>query len=196
MSGGIKYAPDSIFHSAEQGDVDGVKLHIKREGIQVVKETDAFGKTPLLVSAMEGHRRVVQILLKYGSDIRHVDVLGNSALTLAAFYGRTKVVKILLAHNQYVPSNYLDKVENDHHYLEQGAATENLNKSSTAKVNILHTNVNQESALMLAAMQGHHDIVKVLLQEDSSKKHRKLENTQGLTYADLAEMYGQDMREE
>ena len=193
MSACSNYATGSILHCAQVGDVDGLKLHIKREGMQVVKDTDVFGKTPLLVSAMEGHRRAVQVLLKYGSDIRHVDVLGNTALTLACFYGRLKVVKILLAHNQYVPSNYLDKIENNHHYLEQKEATEGLTKSVGAKVNILHTNVNHESALMLAAMQGHKDIVKLLLDEDSSKKHKQIENLQGFTFSDLAHMYGHDL---
>lgn len=195
MTVGMDYDPRSIFHVAQQGDTDAVKMYIKRHGYQVVRETDPFGRTALLISALEGHRRVVQLLLKFGADIRHVDVLGNSALALAAFHGWAKVVKVLLLHNQYVPSNYIDKVENDCHYLEKQETSEKYNSGIGAKVNIPQINVNGETALMLAAMRGYVDIVKTLLEEDHSKKHAAVLNHQGYNYIELAQMYGHQLDE-
>lgn len=175
-----------LLDDAAKGNVEAVKAHIKRQGYGILNEVDSFGKSALLLSAMNGHRRVVKLCLKYGADIRHVDILGNSALCLASFHGHLSVVKCLLSHNQHLPTNFTNKIENSQHYLEK--PDEKSSKNVSSKVNLLHANVNGETALMLATLAGRCDIAKVLLEKDSSKSHTALSNCQGLTYPELVEL--------
>ena len=57
----------SLLEACEKGDVDAVNQCIA-DGMDVnIKDTD--GRSPLLVGAMEGHKKIVEILLVKGADV-------------------------------------------------------------------------------------------------------------------------------
>ncbi len=63
----------SLLEACEKGDIDAVKQYVT-DGMDVnIKDTD--GRSPLLVAAMEGHKKIVEILLaKEGTDVNAGDV--------------------------------------------------------------------------------------------------------------------------
>jgi ankyrin repeat protein len=55
------------------------------------------GATPLIVTAFEGHKEVVEQLVAKGADMNAQDNEGNTALSLASQRGHTAVVELLKA---------------------------------------------------------------------------------------------------
>ena len=60
------------------------------------------GLTLLMGTAMEGHERLVDLLLRYGAKVDLQDSDGDTALTLAASRGHERVVELLLRHGAEV----------------------------------------------------------------------------------------------
>ena len=68
----------SLLEACEKGDVDAVKQCIA-DGMDVnIKDTD--GRSPLLVGAVEGHKKIVEILLVKGADVNASDLGGGTPL--------------------------------------------------------------------------------------------------------------------
>ncbi len=120
---------------------------------------DANGNTLLILAAREGKADTVEALLKYRPRLAYRNLTGDSALMLAALRGHGAVVDALLKagapvdHDGWAPLHYaayeghiavLDKL------LAAGAPPDALAP-------------NKSSALMLAARNGHIDVVRRLL---------------------------------
>src|SRR5262245_38827193 len=54
-----------------------------------------YGRTALIVAAIEGHLDVVRMLVEAGSDLNIVDAEGSTALSLARSYGNLDVAALL-----------------------------------------------------------------------------------------------------
>lgn len=57
---------------------------------------DKFGRTPLILSAWNGHASILSLLLKYKANIEAIDTSGNSSLHYAAAYGFIECLEYLL----------------------------------------------------------------------------------------------------
>jgi ankyrin repeat protein len=55
-----------------------------------------YGRTALMIAAVEGHADVVRLLIEAGSQLDLVDVEGSSALSLARSYGHLDVAAVLV----------------------------------------------------------------------------------------------------
>ena len=51
--------------------------------------------TPLISAAINGHVKVVELLLDKGADVNKTDKDGNTALKLATQYGHSETVTLL-----------------------------------------------------------------------------------------------------
>ncbi|XP_041437953.1 ankyrin repeat and SAM domain-containing protein 1A isoform X8 [Xenopus laevis] len=135
---------------------------------------DSSGYTPLHHSSLNGHKDVVEILLRNEAVTNIADCKGCFPLHLAAWKGDAHIVRLLIHHG---PSH---------------AKVNEQNVSEVKKYGPFHPYVNaknndNETALHCAAQYGHTDVVRVLLEEltDPTMRNNKLE-----TPLDLAALYG------
>ncbi|XP_064491856.1 ankyrin repeat and SAM domain-containing protein 1A isoform X4 [Pseudopipra pipra] len=138
---------------------------------------DSTGYTPLHHAALNGHRDVVEVLLRNDALTNVADCKGCYPLHLAAWKGDADIVKLLIHQG---PSH--TKV-NEQNALE----IKELKKYGPFDPYINAKNNDNETALHCAAQHGHTEVVKVLLEEltDPTMRNNKFE-----TPLDLAALYG------
>ncbi|NWX89713.1 ANS1A protein, partial [Nothoprocta ornata] len=138
---------------------------------------DSTGYTPLHHAALNGHRDVVEVLLRNDALTNVADCKGCYPLHLAAWKGDADIVKLLIHQG---PSH--TKV-NEQNALE----IKELKKYGPFDPYINAKNNDNETALHCAAQYGHTEVVKVLLEEltDPTMRNNKFE-----TPLDLAALYG------
>ncbi|KFO23146.1 Ankyrin repeat and SAM domain-containing protein 1A [Fukomys damarensis] len=138
---------------------------------------DSTGYTPLHHAALNGHRDVVEVLLRNDALTNVADSKGCYPLHLAAWKGDAQIVRLLIHQG---PSH--TKV-NEQNALE----IKELKKHGPFDPYINAKNNDNETALHCAAQYGHTEVVKVLLEEltDPTMRNNKFE-----TPLDLAALYG------
>ncbi|XP_029429893.1 ankyrin repeat and SAM domain-containing protein 1A isoform X11 [Rhinatrema bivittatum] len=138
---------------------------------------DSTGYTPLHHASLNGHKDVVEVLLRNDALTNVADCKGCYPLHLAAWKGDAQIVKLLIHQG---PS--LTKV-NEQNALE----IRELKKYGPFDPYMNAKNNDNETALHCAAQYGHTDVVKVLLEEltDPTMRNNKFE-----TPLDLATLYG------
>uniref|UniRef100_A0A803VB09 Ankyrin repeat and sterile alpha motif domain containing 1A n=1 Tax=Ficedula albicollis TaxID=59894 RepID=A0A803VB09_FICAL len=132
---------------------------------------------PLHHAALNGHKDVVEVLLRNDALTNVADCKGCYPLHLAAWKGDADIVKLLIHQG---PSH--TKV-NEQNALE----IKELKKYGPFDPYINAKNNDNETALHCAAQHGHTEVVKVLLEEltDPTMRNNKFE-----TPLDLAALYG------
>ncbi|XP_063309129.1 ankyrin repeat and SAM domain-containing protein 1A isoform X3 [Pelobates fuscus] len=135
---------------------------------------DNSGYTPLHHASLNGHKDVVEILLRNEAVTNIADCKGCFPLHLAAWKGDAHIVRLLIHHG---PSH---------------AKVNEQNLPEVKKYGPFHPYVNaknndNETALHCAAQYGHTEVVRVLLEEltDPTMRNQKME-----TPLDLAALYG------
>ncbi|XP_013372246.1 PREDICTED: ankyrin repeat and SAM domain-containing protein 1A isoform X3 [Chinchilla lanigera] len=138
---------------------------------------DSTGYTPLHHAALNGHKDVVEVLLRNDALTNVADSKGCYPLHLAAWKGDAQIVRLLIHQG---PSH--TRV-NEQNALEIKA----LKKYGPFDPYINAKNNDNETALHCAAQYGHTEVVKVLLEEltDPTMRNNKFE-----TPLDLAALYG------
>lgn len=128
--------------------------------------TDKNGYTPLHHATVNGHREVVERLLKSDAEPGLTDHQGCTPCHLAAWHGDAEICLQLL-----------------------NAGTENLAEvpSEITPVQVNHQNLSGDTALHSAAQYGHVAVVDVLLQKHANPSIRNLQEESPL---DLAAQYG------
>ncbi|KAM8779261.1 ankyrin repeat and SAM domain-containing protein 1A isoform 2-T3 [Rhynchonycteris naso] len=138
---------------------------------------DSTGYTPLHHAALNGHRDVVEVLLRNDALTNVADSKGCYPLHLAAWKGDAQIVRLLIhqgpSHTRVNEQNALEIRE--------------LKKYGPFDPYINAKNNDNETALHCAAQYGHTEVVKVLLEEltDPTMRNNKFE-----TPLDLAALYG------
>ncbi|XP_059138281.1 ankyrin repeat and SAM domain-containing protein 1A isoform X1 [Peromyscus eremicus] len=138
---------------------------------------DSTGYTPLHHAALNGHRDVVEVLLRNDALTNVADSKGCYPLHLAAWKGDAQIVRLLIhqgpSHTRVNEQNALEIKE--------------LKKYGPFDPYINAKNNDNETALHCAAQYGHTEVVKALLEEltDPTMRNNKFE-----TPLDLAALYG------
>lgn len=137
----------------------------------VVDGCDSEGRTALRAAAWGGHEEIVLTLLDYGAQVDKADSNGRTPLIAAAYMGHHEAVEILLDHNAEV-----DLADGDGRTALSVAAlcvpTAAGLKGYGAVVSLLlergadpgHRDHDGMTPLLLAAYEGHDDVVELLLE--------------------------------
>ncbi|XP_045049132.2 ankyrin repeat and SAM domain-containing protein 1A isoform X3 [Desmodus rotundus] len=154
---------------------------------------DSTGYTPLHHAALNGHKDVVEVLLRNDALTNVADSKGCYPLHLAAWKGDAQIVRLLI-HQGPSHTRVNEQVGRTGSSLHSAAATASaalsLSRSRSSDLGepaLPRPNNDNETALHCAAQYGHTEVVKVLLEEltDPTMRNNKFE-----TPLDLAALYG------
>ena len=150
---------DDARQSIQLDDVSGVKDDLLR-GLDV-NFVDEDGNSLLMLAAKEGSTKSAALLLGAGARIHLNNAVGDSALLLATFWGHEGIVDLLLARQASLGAN--PRGWTPLHYAAYAGHTRIASKFLSHGADVNSVTANGLSSLMLAAKNGHDDVVKVLL---------------------------------
>ncbi len=84
----------SIHEAAFMGNTEAIQAHINAKSD--LNEKDAFGSSPLTISAVFNKPKVAELLINGGADINLKSGDGSTPLHTASFFCRKEIVKMLL----------------------------------------------------------------------------------------------------
>ncbi|XP_019859938.1 PREDICTED: transient receptor potential cation channel subfamily A member 1 homolog [Amphimedon queenslandica] len=166
----IGYIPLHVICS--KGYTEIVKLLLEHGVASDVNSMDIdFQITPLGIACMNGHKDLVDLLLKQnGVDVNKRNKADQTALHLACEKGCEQVVELLLKHVK-VNINVTDK---DQHTALHLACEKGHDKVVELllehKANINCIDQNEYTALHIACVKGHTKIIKLLLDHEADVK--------------------------
>lgn len=126
---------------------------------------DASGYTCLHHAALNGHRKVVEILLEYDANVNLVDCKGSTCLHLAAWRGNTDIVVSILVKSAFQPN--VNQQNNDQETPLHCAAQ--FGHSAVCTLLLQHgadagiRNFRRETALDLACEYGRFESAEVII---------------------------------
>jgi ankyrin repeat protein len=159
---------EDIVSVVRSGSLNSLK-HMLSLGADV-NATDGFGVTALMEASLSNRAKMVRLLLENGAGTEAVENSnGCNALTFACLSGRSEVVRILLDHGGNV--NAQDRFRRTP--LMASAATGNIGAVQHLLANGADAHFESKfgtTAADLAAIEGHTEIVALLLPSTPSKR--------------------------
>ena len=200
-----------LFYALLPPRKDMVSL-LLRNGADLNGAIDIDGRTALHVASASGQGSIIKFLLDKGADLKSKTLdYAESAIHIAAAAGHEQALLVLLRHYRFLDGLrrfYRDKVsqhltksqwESDRMVVDKSEEAVNVwdwdarmdSKSDDHTLGMLSescgiveaTNVFGQTALHLAAFNGHEQIIKMLLDAGA---RRDLRDAVGLTAADVA----------
>ena len=150
----VKFTPDDFVQAADRGDLKAVQLFL--DGGMDCNAQNSSGSTALMAAAKNGRIDVVNKLLEQKLNLNLQDKQGETALMQAAASNQVAVVKVLLKKG--ADANFQDQ-------SGWSALMKAVYQGNAECVQALIGQSRQEvnRALLVAALSGHKDIAKVLL---------------------------------
>ncbi len=150
----VKFTPDDFVQSAEKGDLKAIQLFLNA-GIDCNVQS-VSGFTALMAAAKNGRIDVVNKLLEQKANVDAQGKQGVTALMLAAENNQAEIVKLLLKKN--ADPNLEDQTG-------WSALMKAVYQGNTGCVEALAARSRQEvnRGLLIAALTGHQEIAKILL---------------------------------
>jgi ankyrin repeat protein len=160
----------ALLLAVQGGNLEIVKLLLLYDLNANVR--DIYGQDMIIIAAYEGHTKMVEWMMKNGSDLDTRDYSALTPLMVAARAGRVEIVICILeAHHKSL--NQKDRFGRTAFLLaaKQGHVSV---LSALFNSNAALTDVDQQgrSALMLAVREGHVDCVDWLLANQVDTKHK------------------------
>ncbi|XP_046346164.2 ankyrin repeat domain-containing protein 50-like [Haliotis rufescens] len=150
------------------GQIEVVK-YVLSQDIVDINSRGRKRKTPVMLAARNGHKEVVELLVKKGADLSLAyNAAGSNVLHVACFKGHVDVVKYLLSQDTVDVNSrgwkkrtpMMRAAEKGHKEIVELLVNKGADLSlayNTAGSNVLH----------LACFNGHVDVVKYLLSQDT-----------------------------
>eukprot|EP00505_MAST-04D_sp_SCG-Rhode-Island_P000528 Stramenopile-MAST_4_protein_528 len=127
-------------------------------------------------ASKRGHTHVVLLLLEMGAPLDSRDEFGRTAIHYAALCSKQHVVRHGICPEE---TGYLGESDDSH------VKTMDILLSSGSSPPVEAVDNDGRTALMYAAMQGHSDVVEVLLKHGTDSAHRDLSGWSALFFAAL-----------
>jgi ankyrin repeat protein len=89
---------DAIHDAAAKGDLAGVQAELDK-GVDVNTKGGDAGVPPLLLTALNGHMKVAELLIANGANLEGTDKFGNTPLHYAAHHGSKEIVILLITNS-------------------------------------------------------------------------------------------------
>ncbi len=89
---------DAIHDAAAKGDLAGVQAELDK-GVDVNTKGGDAGVPPLLLTALNGHMKVAELLIANGANLEGTDNFGNTPLHYAAHHGSKEIVILLITNS-------------------------------------------------------------------------------------------------
>ncbi|MCL2590568.1 MAG: ankyrin repeat domain-containing protein [Betaproteobacteria bacterium] len=172
--------------AALRGNV-GTLSKLLESGAVSPNTEDGEGNSLLILTVRDGYTEAATAVLRFHPQLDHRNHNGDSALMIAASQGNMKLLDLLLASGAKTnPPGDKNTWTALHYAAFEGKlpATERL-LTAGADINALTPNLSD--ALMLAARNGHIDIVRLLLQTPIDLDRR---NDRGMTAEEWAQSKG------
>ncbi|CAJ1355871.1 unnamed protein product, partial [Effrenium voratum] len=183
----------ALHYSAGCGSLELVEALLKKHPKLNFQE-DQHGHTPLLWAVRHGMAKAMQLLLRHGALAWHCDAKGLTALHWAAALGYTRICKLLLAVPFYAAALKDQRCKRGWtplHSAAYGGSASCCSELLDSGANVaLRTPKEEWTALHLAAVKGHTEVLQVLAKRCSTEVVLALDH-QGFSAQDLAEAAGQ-----
>ncbi|XP_071108992.1 ankyrin repeat domain-containing protein 50-like [Haliotis cracherodii] len=88
-----------LHEACRKGDLGRIRYILSRGLVDVDGGDEKHGRTPLMVAAEKGHRRVFDFLIRKGANVSQVDDDGNNILHWACRGGHMDMMKYLLSQH-------------------------------------------------------------------------------------------------
>ncbi|XP_046563593.1 putative ankyrin repeat protein RF_0381 [Haliotis rubra] len=156
---------DNVLHVACNGGHDHMVKYIISLNVVDVNCRGQHGRTPVMVAALGGHRRMMTSLLNEGANLACVDDDGNTMLHVACCGGDVETVKYVLSRG----STHVDSRNRNGWTALMCAAWVGQRGAFDVLVNagcdVSLVDANRNTILHLACLGGNVDIVKYVLVE-------------------------------
>ena len=155
-----------VTFAARNGSVPIMKLLLEA-GADIEGKTGGTGDTPLIISLMLEHRELSKFLVKQGADVHNPNRFGATPFWGACAMGESELLLFFIKKNDYIDLN------------QSGRYPDPLKEEDVIVTDI--------SPLMIAAANGHQDVVSVLLDNGARKN---LRDSLGRTAYEYAKVNG------
>lgn len=172
------------FAAAYRGNT-GSLVKLLESGAASPNAVDENGNSLLILSTREGHTETAAALLRFRPELDRRNNRGDSALMFAAMRGDEKLVDLLLGQGARTDTG--GKGWTALHYAAFEGKLAVVERLLNAGANVEALTPNLSDALMLAARNGHIDVVRRLLQTPVTLGRR---NDHGLTAEEWARSKG------
>ena len=144
----------SIHTHVRDGDLAGVQAYLDA-GVDI-NARDENGSTPLHWAALEGHKDIVELLINRGAQVNAKDNTANTPLDLAIRYEKLAIAELLRAQGANTGTI---------HVVARNGYLAGVQAYLDAGVDINARDENGSTPLHWAALEGHKDIVELLINQ-------------------------------
>lgn len=151
-----------IYLASNSGHSSIVKVLLNAQAKVNVKTES--GETPLMAAVSHGFAEIAQLLIDANAELNAKDKLGRTALMKAAERGDCAMIKLLLATKKEEKSN----TDKQNFWQKAEKKFEKFyNKILDKKLDLDKKDVQGDTALMIAAFNGHEEAVKMLIEANA-----------------------------
>ena len=149
--------------AARRGNVGALSRLLESRAVSP-NVVDENGNSLLILAVRDGHIEAATAVLRFRPKLDHRNRVGDTALMIVASQGNMKLLDLLLSNGAKTNPVVGENVWTALHYAALEGKLPAVERLLTAKANINALTPNRSDALMLAARNGHTDIVRRLLQ--------------------------------